>query len=91
MKIHQLMLKKKSQKDKIIMILKVGHRMKIKDNEKIKKYLDFARQLKKLLNMRFSMTPVVVGALGIVLKTLEIRKGKLQCMEESKAYTTYHR
>ena len=48
--------------------------MKIKVNEKVDKYLDFARELKKKQkqwNMRVTVIPVVVGALGTVLKSLE--------------------
>ena len=42
------------------------HRVKLKENEKINKYLDLARELKKLWNMRVKVIPIVVGALGTV-------------------------
>ena len=45
------------------------HRVKLKENEKIDKYLDLARELKKLWNMK--VKPIVVGALGTVPKRFE--------------------
>ena len=47
------------------------HRVKMKENEKIDKYLDFARELKKKWNMRAKVIPIAVGALGTVPKGLE--------------------
>ena len=54
------------------------HRVKLKENEKKDKYLDFAKELKKLWDMKET---VVVGALGTVTKgsvkgreDLEIRR-----------------
>ena len=42
------------------------HRIKIKESAKIDKYLDHARELKRLWNMKVMVVPVVVGALAIV-------------------------
>ena len=50
----------------------VDHRMKNKESEKKEKYLDFARELRKLWNMRRVMIPVVIGMLETVHKGLEI-------------------
>ena len=36
-----------------------GHSVKIKEREKINKYLNLARELRKLWNIRFSELPVV--------------------------------
>ena len=47
------------------------HRVKLKENEKIDKYLDLDRELKKLWNMKVKVIPTVVGALGTVPKGLE--------------------
>ena len=47
------------------------HRVKLKENEKMDKYLDLARELKKLLIMKVKVIPIVVGALGTVPKRLE--------------------
>ena len=45
--------------------------MKIKENEKRDKYLDLARELRKLWNIRVTVIPIEIGALGTVLKGLE--------------------
>ena len=49
----------------------VNHRMNIEENKKIGKYLELARELKKLRNMKATVIPIVIGALGVVLKSLE--------------------
>ena len=36
--------------------------MKLKECEKKDKYLDLARELKKLLNMQVTIIPIVIGA-----------------------------
>ena len=46
------------------------HRIKLKECEKKDKYLDFARELKKLWNMKLMFIPIVIGALGTVTKGL---------------------
>ena len=48
----------------------------MKEGEKIYKYLDFAREPKKLWNMKVTVIPIIVRALGIVPKGLEKRLGK---------------
>ena len=53
------------------------HRRKIKASEKIDKYLDFARELKKLWNMKVTMISIVVGGLRRVPRGLEKRLEKL--------------
>ena len=42
----------------------------MKVNEKKDKYLDLARELKKLWNMKEMVIPVVIGTLGTVTKVL---------------------
>ena len=44
------------------------HWVKLKENEKKDKYLDFAKELKKLWNM--TVIPIVTGAFGTVTKWL---------------------
>ena len=44
--------------------------MKLKECEKRDKYLDFARELKKLRNMKVTIIPTVIGAVGTVTKGL---------------------
>ena len=43
-------------------------RVKLKESEKRDKYLDLARELKKLWNMK--VIPIVIGALGTISKGL---------------------
>ena len=38
--------------------------------KKMDKYLDLARELKKLWNMKVTIVPIVVGALGTITKGL---------------------
>ena len=42
----------------------------MKECEKKDKYLDFARELKKLWNMLATILPIVIGAFGTVTKGL---------------------
>ena len=46
------------------------HRINLKESEKKDKYLDLARELKKLWNMKVTIVPIVIGALGTVTKGL---------------------
>ena len=45
-------------------------RVILKESEKKDKYLDLARELKKLWNMKVTFIPIVIGALGKVTKGL---------------------
>ena len=64
--------KKKKKKICIIVDFAVpaDHRIKLKECEKRDKYLDIARELKKLWNMKVTIIPVVIGAFGMVTKGL---------------------
>ena len=44
------------------------HRIKLKECEKKDKYLDLARELKKLWNMLVTIIPIVIGEFGTVTK-----------------------
>ena len=46
------------------------HRIKLKESKKNGKYLDLARELKKLWNMKMTIIPIVIGAFGTVTKGL---------------------
>ena len=48
----------------------VDQRIKVKENEKKDKYLDLARELNKLWNMKVTIIPTVIGAFGTVAKGL---------------------
>ena len=63
--------------DKIKRICKIvnfavptDHRIKLKEYEKKDKYLDLARELKKLWNMKVTIKPIVIGAFVTVTKGL---------------------
>ena len=47
------------------------HRLKIKENKNINKYVDLARELRKLWKMKVKVIPTDAGAFGTVPKTLE--------------------
>ena len=63
-----------NQKTKICKIVDFAvpadHRINLKESEKKDKYLDLAREIKKLWNMKVTIVPIVVGALGTVTKGL---------------------
>ena len=42
--------------------------MKLKECEKRDKYLDLARELKRLWNMKVTIIPIVIGTLGTITK-----------------------
>ena len=46
------------------------HRIDLKESEKKDKYLDLARELKKLWNMKVTIVSIVIGALGTITKGL---------------------
>ena len=46
------------------------HRINLKESEKNDKYLDLAREFKKMWNMKVTIVPIVIGALGTVTKGL---------------------
>ena len=46
------------------------HRIKLKECYKKDKYLDLARELKKLRNMKVTIVPIVIDAFGAITKRL---------------------
>ena len=48
----------------------VDHRINLKECEKKDKYLNLARELKKLSNVKVTVVPIVIGALGTITKGL---------------------
>ena len=46
------------------------HRVKLKECKKRDKYIDLARELKKLWNVKVTFIPIVIGALATVTKGL---------------------
>ena len=69
--------KKKKRIYKIVdFAVSADHRINLKESEKKDKYLDLARELKKLWNMKVTVVPIVIGTLGT------ITKGLLKCLED---------
>ena len=63
--------KKKKRICKIVnFAVLADHRIKLKECEKKDKYLDLARDLKKLWNMKVTIIPIEIGAFGTVTKGL---------------------
>ena len=48
----------------------MDHRINLKECGKKDKYLDLARELKKLWNMKVTIVPIVIGAFGTITKEL---------------------
>ena len=65
---------KKRKSAKIVdFAVPADHRIKLKECEKRDEYLDLVRELKKknkLRNMKVTIIPIVIGALGTVIKGL---------------------
>ena len=61
-----IIINKKKKKKRICRIVDFAvpadHRINLKENEKKDKYLDLARELKKLWNMKVMIVPIVIGA-----------------------------
>ena len=55
-----------------------GPQRKNMENKKRDKYLDFARELKKLYNMKVMVIPAVVGVLGTILSGLVKKMEELE-------------
>ena len=66
-----IIINKKKKICKIVdFAVPVDHRIKLKESEKKDKYLDLARELKKLWNMKVTIVLIVTGALGTITKGL---------------------
>ena len=67
-----LIIINKKKKKKICKIVDFAvpadHRIKLKECEKRDKYLNLARELKKLWNMKLTIIPIVISAFGTVTK-----------------------
>ena len=56
--------KKKTTYRIVDFAVSADHRVKLKESEKRDKYQDLARELKRLWNMKVTVIPIVIGALG---------------------------
>ena len=52
----------------VVFAVPVNYKVKLKECKKRDKYLDLARELKKLWNINMKIIPIVIGALGTVTK-----------------------
>ena len=85
-----VMINKKMRICKIVdFAVPANHRINLKECEKKDKYLDLARELKKLWNMKVTIVPIVIGALGTIskgllkgLEDLEVR-GRLETIQKT--------
>ena len=66
----------------------VDNWVKMNESEMIEKYLDLAREMKRLWNIKVTEMIIVVWAFGTVLKSLEKRGEELRPEEISKLQTT---
>ena len=66
-----IIIKEKKRICKIVdFAVPTDNRINLKEREKKDKYLDLARELKKLRNMNVTIVPLVIGALGTITKGL---------------------
>ena len=54
----------------IVFAVPADHRINMKECEEEDKYLDLARELKKLWNIKVTIVPIVIGAFGTLSKGL---------------------
>ena len=72
---NQQQQKKKKRKRiyKIVdFVISSDHRINLKEREKKDKYLYLVREFKKLWNMKVTIVPIVIGALGTITEGLSI-------------------
>ena len=66
-----IIINKKKKTCKIVdLVVPADLRIKLKEYKKRAKYLDLARELKKLWHMQVTIIPIVIGAFGTVTKVL---------------------
>ena len=65
-----IIYKKKRIRKIIDFAVPADHRINLKEREKKDKYLELARELKKLWNMKVTIVPIVIGAFGTITKGL---------------------
>ena len=66
-----IIINKKKRTCKMVdFAIPADHRIKLKECAKKDKYLDLARELKKLWNMKVTIVPIMIGAFGIITEGL---------------------
>ena len=72
-----IIINKKKRICKIVdFAVPADHKINLKESEKKDKYPDLAREIKKLWNMKVTIVPMVIGALGTM------NKGLLKALED---------
>ena len=64
--------------------IQADHKVKIKESEYIIKYLDLVKEM----NMRVTVMPIVIRALGTTFKDLEKRLSEMKIRERIKSIQT---
>ena len=71
--------KKKERTSRTVGIVdQAAHRVKLKESENKDKYLDLAKEQKKLWNRKETLLLIIIGALGRVTKGLVLELGDLK-------------
>ena len=65
-----IIINKKKIYNIVYFAVPADHRINLKESEKKDKYLDLARELKMLWNMKVTIVPIVIDALGTITKGL---------------------
>ena len=65
-----IIINKKKKKRTVNFAVPDDHIIKLKECEKRDKYIDLARELKKLWNVKMTIVPIVIGAFGMGTKGL---------------------
>ena len=68
----------------------VDHRAKFKESKRKYKYLNLARELKKLWNMKVTIIPIMIGAFGSVTKRIIKGTGGLRGWSMSGNHPNYN-
>ena len=64
--------------------------MKIKENEKRDKYLDLARELRKLWNMMVTVMPIAIGVIALGMIPKRLLKGLEELEIEQRLFKLQH-
>ena len=68
---HLIIINKKKRISKFVeFAVPADHRINLKESEKKDKYLDIARELKELWNMKVAIVPILISAIGTITKGL---------------------
>lgn len=80
-----VLVQKKEKNTKLVdFAVPFDSRVLMKENEKIEKYQDLAREIRKLWNTKVDIIPIVIGSLGTVSKRFQSWLGKLDLQVHTK-------